>query len=447
MCRTGHDLAWRATRRAGGSFEEASDRITPAKGLPHGTTRPPCDLGCPTTLRHTERRTSAPPVLRASPPAVASAGQRRRRVADPARRARRGRQDARGGWLGPTADRARGEARRSHLDPGGQQLASRPAEVPPRRCRARRRRGGSPPRDRGRRAPASGGVAPRHRRTPQRGPSDDEAAAAQPLGPSVVADGARAARALHDRARRPAPAGRGRVRGAHHRPCPHRRTRSHRLDHRTGPGLVCGCRPHGSCRGLVPRSGRGRPALHAGRRPGGGPGRQRGVRLPEATRAAPVAVHRERGDRHAGDRDPPVPRLDRRRGPRPTWRPRGCWSRGWARTSPGRRRPVPHPPAHGRGGTPTHRDAAAWTSPEPRRPSSEPCAWTSPAETPIWPSGAWWAWTLPDAAAELLAVDGHTLLMRGEFTAIQAFARRLSAGHRRAPGDLVHPGDRALVQQ
>ena len=30
----------------------------------------------------------------------------------------------------------------------------------------------------------------------------------------------------------------------------------------------------------------------------------------------------------------------------------------------------------------------------------------------------------PDAAAELLGVDGHTLLMRGEFTAIQAFARR-----------------------
>ena len=30
----------------------------------------------------------------------------------------------------------------------------------------------------------------------------------------------------------------------------------------------------------------------------------------------------------------------------------------------------------------------------------------------------------PDAAAELLAVDGHTLLMRGEFAAIHAFARR-----------------------
>ena len=153
-----------------GELRRASDRIAPAKGLPHGTTRPPYDLGCPTTVRHTERRTSAPPVLRASPPAVASAGPRRRRVADPARRARRGRQDARGGWLGPTADRARREARRSHLDPGGQQLASRPSEVPPRRCRAGRRRGGSPPRDRGRRAPASGRVAPRHRRTPQRRP-------------------------------------------------------------------------------------------------------------------------------------------------------------------------------------------------------------------------------------------------------------------------------------
>ena len=30
----------------------------------------------------------------------------------------------------------------------------------------------------------------------------------------------------------------------------------------------------------------------------------------------------------------------------------------------------------------------------------------------------------PDEAAELLAVDGHSLLMRGEAAAIQAFARR-----------------------
>ena len=272
-------------------------------------------------------------------PAVASTRQRRRRVADPARRPRGGRQDARGGRLGHPDHLARPAARRRGLDPGRQRLARRTTVFPPRLVRDR-----LSPRRRGRRAPVARRLTTDARRTSPCSTPDHAVASAQPVGPAAVPDGARASRALHDGARRPAAPGRSRVCGTHPYPCPHRRTRGHRLHHPAGPGMVRRRGPHRARRGHSSGPGPGRPALHTRRCPSGGPGGQRGLCRPAAAREAPVAVHRERGGADARDSGPLVPRCRRRRGPD---RSGDDWSAGHPTRLRRRCGPVPDPPTHG----------------------------------------------------------------------------------------------------
>ena len=60
----------------------------------------------------------------------------------------------------------------------------------------------------------------------------------------------------------------------------------------------------------------------------------------------------------------------------------------------------------------------------PRRPSCEPSSLDIASGDTRLAFARLVGMNQPDAAAELLAVDGHALLMRGEGAAIQAFARR-----------------------
>ena len=192
-------------------------------------------------------------------------GQRRRRVADPARRPRGGRKTLGVGRLGHQTTSPTSGA----TTPSGsrQTAAGTPSGCLPSSTRPRPALASSSSTMR----TSCRRVAPDARRTSPRSAPDHAVASAQPwdlplsrMVPELLGH-------FTDRARRPAAPGRSRVRGAHPYPCPHRRTRGHRLHHPAGPGLVRRRGPHRACRGHSPGPGPGRAALHARRCPSGGP--------------------------------------------------------------------------------------------------------------------------------------------------------------------------------